>query len=32
MLFDEVMRLPDDLIADGVAKDDYDRLSVAYGL
>lgn len=27
-----VMGVPDDLVADGVAEDDYDRLSVAYGL
>ena len=27
-----VMGVPDDLIADGVAEDEYDRLSVAYGL
>ena len=27
-----VMGVPDDLIADGVVEDEYDRLSVAYGL
>ena len=27
-----VMGVPDDLIAEGVAEDEYDRLSVAYGL
>jgi hypothetical protein len=27
-----VMGVPDDLVADGVAEDEYDRLSVAYGL
>jgi hypothetical protein len=27
-----LMGVPDDLVADGVAKTEYDRLSVAYGL
>lgn len=27
-----VMGVPDDLVAEGLAEDDYDRLSVAYGL
>ena len=27
-----VMGVPDDFVADGVAGDEYDRLSVAYGL
>ena len=27
-----VMGVPDDLVADAVAEDEYDRLSVAYGL
>ena len=27
-----VMGVPDDLVAEGVSEDEYDRLSVAYGL